>query len=211
MSRRSLFGIMAGGTALWWLALRGSFPLAAVDKDKNVAILKTRGGNLVAATQDSAGRVFMFDRAGNLYYDTEDPRTGMYIVDVQGNVYNKYVDSLGEVNTVSVGNIADLKTITVDTIGGVPVEEWQRSIKGVRGGRVTGFVTPADPSDEFDRMPPNAPYSKTRRGQLWEPPAMLEDWEVDLQPKGGGFFGGKALDPATDPAGTVNSLQRGDK
>ena len=51
MSRRTLFGIMAGGTALWWVALRGSFPLAAVDKQKNVALLKTKGGNLVAATQ----------------------------------------------------------------------------------------------------------------------------------------------------------------
>ena len=51
MSRRTLFGIMAGGSALWWVALRGSFPLAAVDKQKNVALLKTKGGNLVAATQ----------------------------------------------------------------------------------------------------------------------------------------------------------------
>jgi hypothetical protein len=41
---------MLGGTAAWWLALRGGFPLAAVDRERNVALLKTKGGNLVAAT-----------------------------------------------------------------------------------------------------------------------------------------------------------------
>ncbi len=31
--------------------VRGGYPLTAVDKEKNVALLKTKGGNMVAATQ----------------------------------------------------------------------------------------------------------------------------------------------------------------
>jgi hypothetical protein len=53
ISRRSLFAFMAGGVSLYWLALRGGFPLAAVDRKRNVALLKTKGGNLVAATEAS--------------------------------------------------------------------------------------------------------------------------------------------------------------
>ncbi len=53
ISRRSLFAFMAGGVSLYWLALRGSLPLAAVDRERNVALLKTKGGNLVAATEAS--------------------------------------------------------------------------------------------------------------------------------------------------------------
>ena len=51
MSRRGIFGIMLGGTAAYWFAVRGGMPLAAVDRGRNVALLKTKGGNLVAATQ----------------------------------------------------------------------------------------------------------------------------------------------------------------
>ena len=71
---------MLGGTALWWFGLRQGVPLVGVDRKRNIALLRTKGGNLVAATQDEEGRVFLFDKAGNLYYDTEDPKLGMYIV-----------------------------------------------------------------------------------------------------------------------------------
>ncbi|PSC72567.1 hypothetical protein C2E20_4174 [Micractinium conductrix] len=212
ISRRALFGIMVGGTALWYAALRGGYPLTTVDKQKNVALLKTKGGNLVAATQDSAGRIFMFDAAGNLYYDTEDPRTGMYVVDTAGDMFNQFVDKNGKVVRVPVGNIGDLRSITVEEVGGVPIRELQRSIKGLRGGRVTGFVQRADPREVFDLMPPNAPAGANMDRTRIEPPPFLEDIEVDLQPKGGlgGLFGGGSPD-SSSPAATLRSLQRGDK
>ena len=46
-----------------------------------------------------------------------------------------------------MGNIGDLRSITVEEVGGVPIRELQRSIKGLRGGRVTGFVQRADPRE----------------------------------------------------------------
>ena len=51
ISRRDLALLMFGGTAAYWFAVRGGLPLAAVDKERNIALVKTRGGNLVAATQ----------------------------------------------------------------------------------------------------------------------------------------------------------------
>ncbi|KAI3428134.1 hypothetical protein D9Q98_006517 [Chlorella vulgaris] len=205
ISRRSLFAFMAGGVSLYWLALRGGFPLAAVDRKRNVALLKTKGGNLVAATEDSAGRVFMFDKAGNIYYDTEDARTGMYIVDTEGRMYNKFVDKQGQVQTVEVGNIADLETISATEIGGVPVSEMQKSIKQLRGGRITGFRTYADPQNLEDYMPPNAAYTRRADGTL-DPPAFLEDLTVDLELK-------KQVRemPDVSPADVLESLQYGDK
>ena len=87
MSKRGLFALLAGGSLAWCLALRGGMPLTAVDRRKNVALLKTAGGNLVGATQDEAGRLFMFDQRGNLYYDTEDPRLGMYMVSARARTH----------------------------------------------------------------------------------------------------------------------------
>lgn len=40
-----------------------------------------------------------------------------------------------QVNRVPIGNIGDLRTVTVKEVGGVPVTELQKSIKGLRGGR----------------------------------------------------------------------------
>jgi hypothetical protein len=50
-------------------------------------------------------------------------------------MYNEFVDMDGEVQRVAVGNISDLATVQVEEIGGVPISELQRSIKGLRGGR----------------------------------------------------------------------------
>lgn len=52
-SRRGLLGVMLGGTVAYGLAVRtvAGPPLAAVDKQRNIALLKTAGGNTVAATQ----------------------------------------------------------------------------------------------------------------------------------------------------------------
>lgn len=203
---------MAGGTALLYAVVRGGYPLTAVDKEKNVALLKTKGGNMVAATQDPSGRVFMFDRAGNLYYDTEDPRTGLLVVDTRGEMTNLFVDKDGKVNRVPIGNIGDLRTVTVKEVGGVPVTELQKSIKGLRGGRITGFFDVA-PDGDPNSVPTSAlPRVPTLDGTRIGPPQILEDWEVELQPKGGGggWFGGGSGAPEDD-ASLLRSLQRGDK
>ena len=59
----------------------------------------------------------------------------------------------------------------------------------------------------------NAPATRTFDGRRVAPPPMLEDFEIELQPKsGGGIFGGGTPPDATaDPWATVRSLQRGDK
>lgn len=51
MSRRGLFLTVFGGTAGYWFALNGGLPVSTVDPKKNVALLKTKGGNTIAATQ----------------------------------------------------------------------------------------------------------------------------------------------------------------
>ncbi|PRW56651.1 expressed protein isoform A [Chlorella sorokiniana] len=209
MSRRGLFLTVFGGTAAYWFALNGGSPVSTVDPRKNVALLKTKGGNTIAATQDAQGRVFMWDRAGNIYYDTEDPRTGVYIVDTAGDMTNMFVDKDGEVQRVPVGNIADLRTIEVSEIGGVPISELQKSIKGLRGGRVTGFVT--QPSSVSDLMPPNAPVEISRDGKVVKFPPFLEDIEIELEPKGGLFGGGQVPNVSDNPAAVIDSLQRGNK
>ena len=86
-----------------------------------------------------------------------------------------------QVIKVPVGNIADLRTVTVEEIGGVPVRELQRSIRDLRGGRLTGFVQPADPGSAADLMPPNAPSVPNWEGNRVGPPPFLEDLEVELQ------------------------------
>jgi hypothetical protein len=91
-----------------------------------------------------------------------------------------------QVQKVVVGNIADLRTISVDEVGGVPVKELQRSIRDMRGGRLTGFVQPADPNNPMDLMPPNAPATLNWEGNRLGPPPFLEDIEVELEVGGGG-------------------------
>ncbi len=53
MSRRGLFLTVIGGTAAYWFALNGGVPISKVDSNKNVVLLRTKGGNTVAATQAS--------------------------------------------------------------------------------------------------------------------------------------------------------------
>lgn len=54
MSRRAIFLTVMGGSAAWWAALNLGLPISAVDPEKNIALLKTKGGNTVAATQASS-------------------------------------------------------------------------------------------------------------------------------------------------------------
>jgi hypothetical protein len=204
---------MLGGTATWYAALKAGVPLAGVDRRRGVALLKTKRGNVVAAAQDEAGRLFLFDKAGNVYYDTEDPRVGMYIVDTSGEMFNEYVDlETGDVRQVYVGNLADLTSIPVAEVGGVPVAELQRSVRGFRGGRVVGFqkLPQGDAPGWEDLMPPNAPASAPRGGGRVAPPPMLEEMEVEVESAGGGgWFGGRAPPPGElDGAAVIQSLRR---
>lgn len=154
----------------------------------------------------------MFDKAGNIYYDTEDPRVGMYIVDKGGEMYNEFVDTEGKVQQIYIGNIGDLRSIKVEEVGGISVEELQRSIKGFKGGRVVGFPKAPDangPSWE-NLMPPNAPAGVPRGGGRIQPPPFLEDLEVELEPRGSGLFGGGGGNggPTSSPAEILKSLRR---
>lgn len=202
---------MVGGTAAWYGLLKAGVPLAAVDRTRGVALLKTKRGNIVAATQDESGRVFLFDKAGNIYYDTEDPRLGVYIVDTNGEMYNKFVDRDGSVQQAYVGNIGDLRSIKVAEVGGVRVEDLQRSVKGFRDGRVVGFPKLPDPNAPSweNLMPPNAPAQVPRGGGPVRPPPFLEDLEIELEPKGGGLFGGQRGPEFIDPVETIKTLKRG--
>lgn len=205
ISRRGLAGILIGGSLVWYALLNGGVPMAGVDRKRNIVMLRTKGGNVVAATQDSAGRTFLFDKAGNIYYDTEDPKLGIYIVDTAGEMYNEYLDLEGAVQRVPVGNIGDLRSLKVDEIGGVSMRDLQRAVRELRGGRIVGFPrTPVEGSWE-DLMPPNAPASLNRDGTKVEPPPILEDWELDLEPRRKLFGGGK---PITDPAEALKGLRR---
>lgn len=183
---------MIGGTVAWYGALRAGMPLAGIDRGRNLALLRTKGGNVVAATQDESGRLFLFDRMGNIYYDTEDPALGMYIVDTEGEVYNKFIDASGTIQQVYVGNLSDITSIKVTQIGGVPIEQLQRSIRGFRGGQVVGFpkLPEGNQLTWENLMPPNAPAGITPGDDRLTPPPMLEELEIELEPKGGGgLFG----------------------
>lgn len=186
-SRRGLLAIMAGGTALWYGLLNSGTPVVGVDRKRGLALLRTKGGNVVAAAQDEDGRVFIFDKAGNIYYDTEDAATGMYIVDRVGDTFNEYVDQDGQVQQVYVGNLKDIQSVKVSEIGGISVEELRRSIKGFKGGQVVGF--PKLPGREEltweNLMPPNAPTMRNRNGDIVKVPPMLEEFEIELDPKSG--------------------------
>lgn len=204
ISRRGLLGIMIGGTLAWYGALKVGSPIASVDRGKGVALLRTKGGNIVGAAQDDMGRLFLFDGAGNLYYDTGDPSLGIYIVDTSGNMYNEFLEpESSEVKRVAVGNIADITSISVTEIGGVPIEELQKSVRGFKGGRIVGFAKPPDENSLTweNLMPPNAPASVPRGGGAVKPPPMLEDFELDLKPQG------RALPGDLDDTEIVRSLR----
>lgn len=77
---------------------------------------------------------------------------------------------------------------------------------------ITGFFDVA-PDGDPNSVPTSAlPRVPTLDGTRIGPPQILEDWEVELQPKGGGggWFGGGSGAPEDD-ASLLRSLQRGDK
>ncbi|GAB4824148.1 hypothetical protein N2152v2_011194 [Parachlorella kessleri] len=202
ISRRGLAAIMLGGSAVYYFALNGVLgrpPVERVDRQRNVALLRTAKGNVVAATTDAQGRMFMFDRKGNIYYDTEDPRLGLYIVDTQGNMYNQFVDGEGKVQTVPVGSIYDLQTVEaswrcrarlrgrccvrVEKLGGVDAKDLPRSFRDAQKKfRITGFLQEADPNDPTSYLPPPWGPATDKDGKVGVmAPPFLEDKVVELE------------------------------
>ena len=87
-------------------------------------------------------------------------------VDLQGDMYNLFMDRDGEPNQVRVGNVADLASINVKDIGGIPTQSLAEAVgardAGMSGGKMMVFpdfprknATP----DELQKylMPPDAP------------------------------------------------------
>ncbi len=182
---------------LWYALINTSNPIVAVNKRNGVALLKTKGGNVVAAAQDERGRLFLFDKAGNIYYDTEDARVGMYIVDRAGETYNEYLDvASGQVKQTYVGNLREMTRVDVREVGGISMRELRESVQGFKGGKVVGFPqTPRGDSLGWENMmPPNAPVRRAADGGLVGVPPMLEDVEVDLEARGGADFRGRRDD-----------------
>ena len=66
-------------------------------------------------------------------------------------MYNLFIDRDGEEHRVYVGNIRQLRTQKVDSLGGIPVEALQRASGGRFDGRLTGF--PDDPALKIDMSP----------------------------------------------------------
>lgn len=203
ISKRMVLGLMFGGGLVWSLALRAGMPQVGYDARTGVALLRTAGGNLVAATRDEAGNIFMYDKNGNIYYDT-GAEQGIYIVDSSGDMFNTWADTRGEVQRAYVGNIRDLREFSVKEIGGVPVEQLAEGIEGLRDGRMTAFVKKADRRYEPDYLPKNAPAIVSRGGKF-APPEVLEDSVIELERKGGLFGGGGGNDVSM--ADLVRSLK----
>jgi hypothetical protein len=191
VDRRGLLAMLGLGTAFYWAILQRNVPIVAVDRKKNVALLRTKAGNIVGATLDKSGRIFMFDKVGNIYYDTGDSRMGIYIVDIDGNMLNEFQDARGNIQRVPVGNIREIQTIKVDEIAGVDLADMVQQFKELRSGEITGFNKMPDPDNLkwTDLMPPNAPAGRNREGRFGPPP-VLEEGEIVLSPKKKGWFGG---------------------
>lgn len=77
--------------------------------------------------------------------------------------------------------------------------------------RITGFFDVAPAGDPNSLSTSALPRVPTLDGSRIGPPQILEDWEIELQPKsGGGWFGGGS-GPEGDDVSVLRSLQRGDK
>ena len=195
-SRRGILASIILGTGIWYGLLNTSNPIIAVNKRNGVALLKTKGGNVVAAAQDERGRLFLFDKAGNIYYDTEDARVGMYIVTRDGETYNEYLEvASGQVKQVYVGNLRDVASVSVREVGGIGMQDLQASVKGFKGGRVVGFpVGPSGSLSWSDVMPPNAPVGRAANGDIVGVPPVLEDMEIELKANGAADLRGRGDD-----------------
>lgn len=190
VDRRTLIGAFFGATALRWAFIKYNVPVASSDTTRNVTVLKTQGGNLVAATADSSGRLFLFDRLGNIYYDTGDSRLGFFIVDTSGDMFNLFIDERGSPQRAAVGNLAELKAIKVSQIGGVPIKDLANSIKELKGGTLIGFprIPTKNDANWQDYMPANAPIEYDKNGNFVRGPPILEEFDIKLEPRKQGMF-----------------------
>lgn len=188
-SRRTLLGIVLGGSLLSYAARKSTEPKFYKD-EYGIRYLKTDKGSPVAVTADRRGNIMMVDRAGNLYYDAGSPQLGVYMVTMQGELYTIYMDDKGEQQTSLLGNVKDLRSIKVKEIGGIPIEklqahyEIQRNRAGKKDGglpdRIVGF-----PDKTNREMPPDSiTFTKTGKGKIrLEAPPVLDDAEITLEEK----------------------------
>lgn len=173
--------LLAGGAAYWLLlnkvlitmdtkpprdipfAIMGAQDLGPDD----FVYYKTPGGHWVAVSEDSEGRHFMIDEAGDLYYDTGDPEMGIYVMDRQGDLYNFYKGPDGQRQITPVGNIADLREMQVDSIGGLQLD---------RPVKVVGFGDAREVP-----LPPNAGFVD-EEGKYQAPGELLEGFMEEQKP-----------------------------
>lgn len=64
-------------------------------------------------------------------------------VTVDNQVFNVFEDNSGDRQTVFVGSFDDLRTQEIKELGGIPVEQLERSFGKSFDGTITGFVDPA--------------------------------------------------------------------
>ncbi|KAL4443608.1 hypothetical protein ABPG75_011345 [Micractinium tetrahymenae] len=79
------------------------------------------------------------------------------------------------------------------------------------GPSITGLFDVAPGSDPSSLPTSALPRVPTLDGTRIGPPQILEDWEVELQPKGGGGLFGGGSGPQEDDLSVLRSLQQGDK
>ncbi|KAK9835698.1 hypothetical protein WJX74_006156 [Apatococcus lobatus] len=204
-SRRTLLAILLGGGFLWWYFINRQIPPIYRDKE-GYNYVKTKAGNFAMVNYDGSGRMYMIDEAGTLYYDTGEPSLGMYIVSLNGDMYNLFIDKDGEPNQVKVGNVADLASINVKDIGGIPTQSLAAAVgerdSGMAGGKMMVFpdFPRQDASPEELRkylMPPDAPAYPSQDGA--RPPPILEEGEFQLERKRRLWpFGGSGKDTGGD-------------
>ncbi|GAB5358605.1 hypothetical protein AAMO2058_000472700 [Amorphochlora amoebiformis] len=136
MSRRQLFLTLAGGSiALFGLTKpRQGPPLWRGD---GMVWTRTKGGEPLAIFKDEYGRIYMVDKYSNLYYDTGEPETGFFIVDREGVIRNVFIDTSGEVQRITVGNVSELQTFRLENVEGID----PRLVSALpNGGEMTAFT-----------------------------------------------------------------------
>lgn len=188
-SRRTLFGILLGGSLLSYAARKSTEPQFYKD-EYGIRYLKTDKGNPVAVTADKRGNIMMVDQAGNLYYDAGSPQLGIYMVSMKGDLYNFYTDTEGEQQTSLLGNVQDLRSIKVKEIAGIPIEKLQAhyDIQRNRAGkmdagmpdRMIGF-----PDQTPVPLPPGTVnvYKNGKGGVRLEGPPVLDEGAINLEEK----------------------------
>jgi len=162
---------------------------------------------IAVGTDRQTGNIMMVDPAGNLYYDTGEQKLGFYMVSNKGDLFNMYTDTSGEQQSVLLGNVADLRTVKVKEVGGIPIEKLQAHYEHQRnqnGKRDTGMPSSivGFPDDRQIELPPNAVkvYENGKNKLEIDVPPVLDEGAIDLEEKNNWW-------PFAEPGG--GPLQRG--